>query len=71
MIMAKKSQQKTKKSRALLIGIIIGIVLSIGAVYYYQNYYKNSDLERKANKIERQTKKEINNAEKKAKKLFN
>ncbi|HKM93075.1 MAG TPA: hypothetical protein VJY41_05430 [Prolixibacteraceae bacterium] len=68
--MAKKKQQKSKKSSALLIGIVIGIIVSIGAIYCYQHYYKNSDLEKKANKIERQTKKEINKAEKKAKKLF-
>lgn len=65
LIMAKK-----KKSNGFLWGLIIGVILTAGAVYYYQNYYNKTDLEKKTQKLEKKAKKEIDKAEEGVKKLF-
>ena len=65
---AKKSVKK--KSRGFLWGLILGIVIAAGAVYYYQNYYNKTDLERKAQRLEKKAKKELEKAEDGVKKLF-
>lgn len=61
---------KNKKSKGFLWGLIIGILIAAGAVYYYQNYYNKTKLEREADKIEKKAKKELEKAEEGVKKLF-
>jgi len=51
--------------------LIFGIIIAAGAIYYYNNYYRKSDLERKTEKLEKQAKKELEKAEEGVKKLFN
>jgi len=63
--MAKKS-----KGRGFMWGLILGVILAIGAIYYYQNYYRKSDLEKSTKQIEKKAKKEIDKAKDGAKKLF-
>lgn len=61
---------KTKKSKSFLWGLIFGILLTAGAIYYYQNYYNKTELEREAQKLENKAKKGIDKAENEVKKLF-
>ena len=63
--MAKKS-----KSKGFLWGFIIGAIIAVGAFYYYENYYKKTELERKAEKFEKKAQKQIEKAGDKAKKIF-
>ncbi|MBN1927141.1 MAG: hypothetical protein JW798_15015 [Prolixibacteraceae bacterium] len=65
--MVKKSK---KRNRGFLWGLILGIIIAAGAIWYYNNHYKKSDLEKEAKKIEKKAKKEIEKAEDKAKKIF-
>lgn len=58
------------KSRRFLWGLVIGILITASAVYYYQNYYNKTELERNAHKLEKKAKKEIEKAEDGVKKLF-
>jgi hypothetical protein len=51
-------------------GLLIGIIIAAGAVYYYQNYYKKSDIEKNTQRLENKAKKGINKAEKEVKKIF-
>jgi hypothetical protein len=63
-------KRKQTRNRGFLYGLILGILIAAGAVYYYNNYYKKSELERKTEKLERQAKKELEKAEEGVKKLF-
>ena len=69
----KKPMAKSKKtkSRGFIYGLIFGIIIAAGAIYYYNNYYRKSDMERKTEKLEKQAKKELEKAEEGVKKLFN
>lgn len=68
----KPASKKTskKKGSAFWLGIIFGLLLGAGAVYAVYNYFDKSDIERKADQIEREANKTIKKAEKEAKKLF-
>ena len=71
--MAKKktmAKGKQTKKNGFLWGLIIGAVISAGAIYYYNNYMKKSDFEKKTEKLEKKAKKEIDKAKDGAKKLF-
>jgi hypothetical protein len=61
---------KKKKFNGFLWGFIIGAIIAVGAFYYYENYYKKTDLQRKAEKVEKKAQKQIEKASDKAKKLF-
>lgn len=64
------SAKKKSKNNGFIWGLIFGIVIAIGAIYYYNNYMKKTDLEKKTEKLEKKTKKEIYKAKEGAKKLF-
>lgn len=68
----KKSKAKAKKTKnnGFLWGLIIGALIAAGAIYYYNNYMKKSDFEKKTEKLEKKAKKEIDKAKEDAKKLF-
>ncbi|MBN2805911.1 MAG: hypothetical protein JXR22_04575 [Prolixibacteraceae bacterium] len=64
------TRRKQTRNRGFLYGLILGILIAAGAVYYYNNHYKKSELERKTEKLEKQAKKELEKAEDGVKKLF-
>jgi hypothetical protein len=55
-----------KNRKNLIWGIVVGVVVATGGWFIYHEYFQKSELERKAEKFERNVNKEI----KKAKKLF-
>ena len=61
---------KKKRSNGFIWGLVLGIAVTVGAIYYYNNHYKKSDLQKEARKIEKKAKKEINKAEDEVKKFF-
>ena len=61
---------KKKNLKGFLWGFIIGAIIAVGAFYYYVNYYKKTELERKAEKIEKKAQKQIEKVRDKAKKIF-
>lgn len=61
---------KSKKKSGFWWGLVLGLILAAGAVYFYQNHYQKSELETKARKLEKSTKKEVEKAEKGVKKFF-
>ena len=68
----KKSGSKGKKSKnnGFIWGLIFGAIIAAGAIYYYNNYMKKSDFEKKTEKLEKKAKKGIDEAKENAKKLF-
>lgn len=61
---------KKNKFKGFLWGLIIGILIAAGAVYYYKNYKHKTEIELKAQKLEKKAKKELKKAEEGVKKLF-
>ena len=61
---------KKKNLKGFLWGFIIGAIIAVGAFYYCVNYYKKTELERKAEKIEKKAQKQIEKVSDKAKKIF-
>ena len=61
---------KKKNLKGFLWGFISGAIIAVGAFYYYVNYYKKTELERKAEKIEKKAQKQIEKVSDKAKKIF-
>jgi len=61
---------KKNKSNGFIWGLLIGGLLTAGAIYYYNNTYKKSDFEKETRKLEKKAKKEIEKAEDGIKKLF-
>lgn len=62
-----------KKSNSFILGLIFGIVVGAGAVYYIATQMDNSDtrkLKKESQRIEKQAKKEIDKAGEEVKKLF-
>ena len=57
---------KKKFNKGLIIGIIIGVIVASGSLYYWDQYHRKSKFERNVEKLQKDTKKEIE----KAKKLF-
>jgi uncharacterized protein HemX len=66
----KSKSSKSKKKSGFWWGLVLGLILAAGAVYFYQNHYQKSELESKARKLEKSTKKEVEKAEKGLKKFF-
>jgi len=64
------ARSKKKKSRGFLWGLIFGIIVTVGAIYYYNNYYKKTELQKKTEKLEKNAKKQLDKAEDGVKKLF-
>lgn len=72
-----KIMAKNKKRSGFGWGLILGILIAAGAVYYYTNYVNEKDvkketrkLEKEGRKLEKKAKEEIENAEQEVKKLF-
>jgi len=61
---------KSKKRSGFWWGLLLGLIIAAGAVYFYQNHYRKSELETKARKLENSTKEEVEKAEKGLKKFF-
>jgi uncharacterized protein HemX len=71
MAIKKTTKSPAKKGKSgLWWGLIIGLVLGAGAVYYYQEHFNKSEFEKKAEKIEKEARKEAKKAEKGIKDLF-
>jgi hypothetical protein len=51
---------KKKFNKGLIIGVLIGIVVAAGALYYWDQYQRKSKFERNVEKLEKNTKKELN-----------
>jgi hypothetical protein len=49
--------EKKKFNKGLIIGILIGIVVAVGALYYWDQYHRKSKFERETEKIEKKVKK--------------
>jgi len=49
--------EKKKFNKSLIIGILIGIVVAAGALYYWDQYHRKSKFERDTEKIENKVKK--------------
>jgi hypothetical protein len=56
--------EKKKFNKGLIIGIIIGVVVAVGALYYWDQYQRKSKFERNVEKFQKDTKKEIDKAKK-------
>ena len=48
---------KLKFNKGLIVGILIGIVIAAGALYYWDQYHRKSKFERETEKIENKVKK--------------
>jgi hypothetical protein len=58
--------KKNKKVSGFLWGLILGGLIAAGAIYYYQNHYRKTEIE----KLEDKAQKEIEKAQKNVKKLL-
>jgi hypothetical protein len=57
---------KKKFNKGLIIGIVIGVVVAVGALYYWDRYQRKTKFERNVEQFQKDTKKELE----KAKKIF-
>jgi hypothetical protein len=51
--------EKKKFNKGLIIGIVIGVVVAAGALYYWDQYHRKSKMERNVEKFEKNAKKEL------------
>jgi hypothetical protein len=58
--------KKSKKGSGFIWGLLLGAIITAGAIYYYQNHYRKTEIE----KLEERAQKEIDKAQKGVKKLF-
>jgi hypothetical protein len=48
---------KKNRSKGFIVGLIIGIIVAAGALYYWDQYHRKSKFERDTEKIENKVKK--------------
>ena len=65
--MAKKN---SKGRNRFLWGVVFGVLLAAGVFYLYNKHFSKSEIEKKAEQIQKQARKTTKTAEDKVKKLF-